>query len=119
MNLRRAPLIVMLLITGQGQACTRLDAKVSQPGEFAGRWARLVTDTSWGDTVELFTDGRVHGWNRLTILDSTRWAVIHSRFGDAFCAGPRSHPNCQPYRLEGDTLVLGRVPRQSYWRRAR
>jgi hypothetical protein len=119
MNLRRVRVIAVLVITGQGQACMRLDAKVSQPAAFVGRWARLVSDTLWSDTVELVADGRVRGWNGPAVSDSTHWTVVQSRFGDAFCVGPRRHPNCRPFRLEGDTLVLGRVPKQAYWRRAR
>jgi len=118
MNRRCARIVAALLITGQAQACMRLDAKVSQPGEFAGRWARLVSDTLWTDTVELVADGRVQGWNGVAVLDNTHWAIVHSRFGDAFCFGSRRQPNCRPFRLEGDTLVLGRMPKQSYWRRA-
>jgi hypothetical protein len=118
-NLRHVALSALLLIVGQGQACVGLDAKASQPGELAGRWARLVADSVWSDTVELIADGRMRGWNRRTVPDSTRWAVVHSRLGDAFCAGPRSQPDCQTFRLEGDTLVLGRVPKQSYFRRVR
>jgi hypothetical protein len=92
---------------------------VSQPLELTGRWARLAADNSWSDTVELFADGRVQGWSATAKLDTVRWAVVHSRFGDALCAGPRSKPNCQPFRLESDTLVLGRAPQPSYFRRAR
>jgi hypothetical protein len=106
--------MAVLRIAGQGQARTRLDAKVSQPREFADRWVRLVSDTLWSDTVELIADGRVRRWNGPTVPDSTRWAVVQSRVGDALCIGPRTHPNCQPFRLEGDTLVLGPVPKQSY-----
>lgn len=118
-TLRYASLLAVLIITGQSQACTPLDAKVSQPSEFAGRWVRLVSDTLWSDTVELVADGHVRGWKVATVPDSTHWAVVESRYGHALCVGPRGQPGCQTFRLEGDTLVLGRVPKQSYWRRAR
>ena len=96
----------------------RLDATVSRPTTFVGRWARLVSDTAWTDTVELFADGGARGWSGRTEPDGTRWDIVHSRVGgDGFCAGPPSRPNCQPYRLEGDTLVLGRLPKQTFLRR--
>jgi hypothetical protein len=110
--------IAVLLLAIQEYSCIPLDAKVSRPPEFAGRWARLVSDTSWSDTIELVPDGRVRGWKAAT-SDSSHWAVVQSHYGDALCIGLRRQPNCQPYRLEGDTMVLGRTPKQSYWRRAR
>ncbi len=103
----------MLLITAQSQACLVLDGKVDQPHEFVGRWARLVADTVWSDTIELAADGRARGSLDHSMPDSTRWAVVHSRFGEGFCLGPRGKRNCQPFRLEGDTLVLGTMPKQS------
>jgi len=109
----------VLIIVGQGFACLTAKAKVSQPRELVGRWARLGADTAWSDTIELLADGRVSGSARPSVTDSTRWSVVQSRFGLAFCAGARSQSRCQPFRLEGDTLVLGRVPTQSYLRRTR
>lgn len=97
----------------------RLDATVSHPHEFVGRWARLVADTSWRDTIELDAEGGVHDALDRPMPDSTHWDVVHSRFGEGFCFGPRRRPNCQAFRLEGDTLVLGNIRKQSYWRRAR
>lgn len=119
MSLRGALSIATVLVITQSEACTHLDAKVSQPSEFIGRWARLVTDTVWSDTIELVADGSVRASPDRMMPDGTRWAVVHSRFGEGFCLGARRQPNCQGFRLEGDTLVLGILPKQSYWRRAR
>lgn len=117
---RRGGLLILLaLVAMQSQGCARLDAKISRPPEFVGRWARLIADTAWTDTIELFPDGRVRSRDN-TVPDSARWAVVQSRVaGQGFCLGPRHQPNCRDFRLEGDTLVVIGPTSRSYWRRAR
>jgi hypothetical protein len=118
MNLRSFRSIALLLLTTPGLACVPFDTRVSRPRELVGSWARWRSDTTWADTVELFPDGSVRGWGRATDRDSISWMLIHTRVGDALCVGSRRQPGCETYRLEGDTLVLGDMPRNSYWRRA-
>jgi len=100
-------------------ACRPLDATVSQPAELAGRWARLSSDQTWGDTLVLAPNGAVLTASRDSDADSLRWSVISSRVaGIALCLGPARTPRCEPYRLEGDTLIVGLLPTPTFYRRA-
>jgi len=100
-------------------ACRPFDATVSQPSELTGRWARLSPNQTWSDTVVLAPNGAVFGASPASDTDDLRWSVVRSRVaGRALCLGPARAPHCQPYRLEGDTLVVGRLPTPTFFRRA-
>lgn len=120
MTTRIARLSRMALLTGLlASACRRPDATVSQPAELSGRWARFLPDQTWGDTIEFRTDGSVVEVAHAAGPDSLRWSVVRSRAGDeALCLGVPPKPTCRPYRFEGDTLIIGRLPAQTYYRRA-
>lgn len=120
MTTRIVPLYRMALVTGLlTSACAPFDAaSISQPAELTGRWARLRADQTWGDTVVLQANGIVIDAPH-TVADSLRWSVVQSRVaGVALCLGPPRTPHCEPYRLEGDTLVVGRLPTPTFFRRA-
>lgn len=96
-----------------------IDAKVIQPPELVGQWARFGPDTAWRDTIDLLPNGQARGWDGQATPDTGRWAVVSMPRAAGLCIGAPSKPNCQTYRLEGDTLVIGRLPHQSYLRRVR
>lgn len=111
-------IIVFTMGCVAGAGCARLDATVSQPGELAGAWARLGSDTAWADTLALIADGTVRDQRSAATSSRLRWAVVRSRLaGTALCIGPARTPECKPYRLEGDTLILGRLPSVTFLRR--
>ena len=99
-------------------ACLSLDATVSHPSELVGRWARLRADHTWGDTVVLQASGTMLDASA-SPSDSLRWSVVRSRTaGAGLCFGRARAAKCQPYRLEGDTLIVGSLPTPTYLRRA-
>jgi hypothetical protein len=100
-----------------GIGCATIDASISQPGELTGQWARLGADTAWSDTVRLLADGTVQNQQRASARDSLHWGVLRSQFGVALCIGSPKAPQCNPYRLEGDTLIVGRLPHVAFLRR--
>jgi hypothetical protein len=99
--------------------CLGLDAQVVHPAQFVGKWVRLRSDGTWGDTLEYLADGRVVGSVGHPVPLTDRWVVVRSKLaGEGFCAGAPTKPACQPFRLDGDTLlVLGRVADPTYFRR--
>ena len=105
-----------------GAACFPRDVTVTQPGELAGRWARMRADQTWSDTLVLQADGGVIDPDPHPAQDTIRWAVVRSKdLGAALCIGVtrvRAKNHCLPYRLEGDTLVWGYGTAPTYFRRA-
>ena len=118
MRRHRVSLIAALFVVGWSQACDPFAGTVSQPTEYVGRWARFAGGDSWTDTVELFVNGSTRGQDSAATIEPARWAIVRTRFGSSFCFGSNGKPNCQQFRLEGDTLVLGFMPHVTYWRRA-
>lgn len=112
----RLTLVAVILAS----ACHRDDFTVTQPVELIGQWARLRPDQkTWGDTIELRANGAAVDPSRDVSPDSLRWSVVRSRVaGAGLCLGPSRKPHCQQYRLEGDTLVVGRIAAPTYYRRA-
>ena len=99
-------------------ACHLPDAKVTHPPELVARWARLHADGSWSDTVDLRADGGA-SIPFMTPPDSQRWSMVTAReTGSALRFARTSHSDCQQFRLEGDTLVLGTIRAPTYFRRA-
>lgn len=105
----------MLLAAAPVTACGRYDVHVVRPPELVGRWA---TDSLWTDTVELLADGRTLGWHGRSERDSVRWSVVQTRAGAALCVGAPRQAVCERFRFAGDTLIVGRLPKESYYRRA-
>ena len=111
--------LILAVIAGLAFGCGSLDVTVSRPRELAGRWARLRADSVWTDTLILGANGRVTDPLEVSSADSSHWSVVRSRFGEGLCIGRGNHMRCQPYRLEGDTLVWGRPANPMLLRRAR
>ena len=117
-NLASRRLAVLLSIT-MSAGCMALDAEILHPTALIGRWVRLRSDGSWGDTLEYLSSGHVRGSVGHSVPASARWSVVRSRLGEGFCAIDVNERSCQPYRLEGDTLVLGGLTDPTYFRRVR
>lgn len=100
-------------------ACLPHDYAVLHPPALTGRWVQLRADGSWGDTFEYLADGRVRIAAAPVIDTALDWSVLRYRKSDALCRRDHATSSCQPFRLEGDTLVVGDVGRPTYYRRAR
>ena len=101
--------------------CARPDVESARPPELTGAWVRLRADGTWGDTLQYLADGRVLGSTGHPVPATAQWSVIRSKVaGEAFCGWNAKDRDCQPYRLEGDTLVVGYIQQSpTYLRRAR
>lgn len=111
-----AGLIAMCSLAG----CIRDEATLVQPAELSGRWVRLQQDGTWGDTLTYLADGQMVGSTSHAVAAGARWSVLRSRrAGEAFCTMDSTVRTCQPFRIEGDTLVLWRLANPTYLRRAR
>ena len=108
-------IVLCLMFAG----CFRDHVTMLRPAELTGRWVRLQQDGTWSDTISYLADGRVLGSTGHPIAESVRWTVVHSaRFGEEFCE-TNLRARCHPFRLEGDTLVVGPISDATYFRRAR
>lgn len=102
----------LLFATG----CALSDASINRPTGLVGRWVQLRDDGSWGDTVAYLADGRLRGSRGVAIPDSADWSVVTFRGSDGLCAEPVTR-TCEPFRLVGDTLVVGEVGKYRFFRR--
>jgi hypothetical protein len=109
------PLVGAMLSSG----CDFMSAQVVHPPELTGKWVRLRADGTWGDTLSYLADGGVRGSPGHPIPASARWVVVRSKAaGEGFCVGDDRDRSCRPFRLEGDTLVVGDISSPAYYRRA-
>lgn len=99
--------------------------EVVRPAELTGKWVKLRTDGTWGDTVEYLADGRVVAGLGTVLRRGARWSVVRSRSaGQALCTSDsasttRSVSCPQLLRIEGDTILVGVSTSPSYFRRVR
>jgi hypothetical protein len=100
-------------------ACALGDAKVVYPAELTGKWVHRRPDGTWGDTVAYLADGRMVGSQGHVVASAASWAVVRSRVaGEGLCITEAAKPACNPFRLVGDTLVVGTIEHASYFHRA-
>jgi len=103
-------------------ACAMPDAHVVRPAELTGAWVRQRADGTWGDTLRYLADGRVLGSAGSPMPAAARWSVVRptsKATGQAFCVLGTAARACQPFRLDGDTLIVGDIEHAAFFRRAR
>jgi hypothetical protein len=95
-------------------------APMTQPSELVGRWVRLREDSTWGDTLQYLSDGRVLGSSGHSVPSSARWGVRAGLAGTKeFCAADEKEGYCQTFHLEDSVMVVDGGPSGStYFRRA-
>ena len=113
-----AQLAAFAFLTATAVACLPRDLSVEHPAELTGRWSQLRPDGSWADTVEYLADGRVRV-AAAPVDTSARWSVVRDSDYRAFCRIGFASRSCVPFRLEGDTLVVGEISSPTYYRRVR
>jgi hypothetical protein len=112
-----AMLVLLILACGPGSEATQ--TSLTQPAELVGRWVRLRSDSTWGDTLEYLSSGQVRGSQGHAVPPTARWGVKAGPAGTReFCAADEKDAYCQTFRLEDSVMVLSGGPSgPSYFRR--
>ena len=109
-----------IVVLGLALACSRQEnTPLEHPTDLVGRWVRLKADSSWGDTLEYLSDGRVLGSEGNPVPATARWGTKPGPLGThLFCAADGSEGACQSYRFADSVMVVGGGPSgPSYFRR--
>ena len=110
---------VALLLTACSQRAEQA-AVISHPTEFVGRWVRQRDDKSWGDTLDLRSDGSVGGSSHNPVPASAKWGVKQTALASEFCAVDAKEGSCQTFQFVDSLLVVGGGPNgKSIFRRVR
>lgn len=79
----------------------------AHPDYLAGRWLRLRSDNTWGDTMTFSPDGTLLGSQGYAVPPSLHWDVKPDAKGKPqYCAAQGPDAFCRGFRIAGDTLVL-------------
>jgi hypothetical protein len=80
----------------------------SRPSELTGRWVLSHADGTWGDTTTWNSDGGMLGSTNHPVPIDARWVVRTADDGTrAICISGGNQSNCQPFVINGDTLIWG------------
>jgi hypothetical protein len=98
--------IVVFACTQRGETTVPL----SHPAGFVGRWVRQISDTTWGDTLDLHLDGTVTGSVTNPVPAGAKWGVRETALGQELCLSDPRERSCKSFKLSDQFLVTDEGP---------